>query len=322
MTEMNVTSPPARGGPRETAALAIVREWFLRERAVAEAPPLEAIQRVRRERARTAMRLADAALGDDGPEGVLTDDAAPALAVSLYREAAYWALAARAPDASPANLTEAIELAPDGLDDVVREALVERTYVDTAELTPEAQSREALAASAYVHGLVNALDARERAITERWTRITALLVALFFVTVGYPLGAAALRPSLAATHPWRASSAMSGFAREGRGVTLPNTGPRVFFHTESESAPWVAFDLERREAVRSVTVINRADCCQERAVPLVLELSDDGAQWNVVARRDEVFDEWKVELAPRVARHVRLRALGTTNLHFANVEIH
>ncbi len=322
MTEMNVTSPPAPEGQRGTDVLEIVREYFLRKRAIAEAPVLQPIQCVRRERARAALRLGDAALEAESPDASRAEETSAALAVSLYREAAYWALAARAPDASPKTLSDAFELAPEVVDDgAVRAALLDRTWVDTAELDAEAQMRDATAASTFVHGLLEALDARERSIAERWTRISALCLVVFFVTVGYPLASMALRPGLTETLPWTASSAMEGFTREGRGITLPTAGPRVFFHTASEASPWVAFNLVTRMTVRSVTVQNRADCCRERAAPLVVEVSDDGAQWTEVARREEVFDEWVATFAPRTTRHVRLRALHTTSLHLTNVEI-
>lgn len=322
MTEMNVTIPPAREALRGTDVLAIVREYFLRHRAIAAAPVLTPIQCVRRERARAALRLGDAALESDRHGASRSDEASAALAVSLYREAAFWALAARATDASPKTLSDAFELAPGSVDDeVVRAALLDRTWVDTAELDAESQLRDATAASTFVHGLLEALDARERSIAERWTRISALCLVLFFATVGYPLATLALRPGLTETLPWSASSAIDGFAREGRGIRLPTAGARVFFHTENQASPWVAFDLVTRQSVRSVTVQNRGDCCRERAVPLVVEVSDDGAQWTEVARRDEVFDEWAATFPPRTTRHVRLRALRTTNLHLANVEI-
>ncbi|MFO0650124.1 MAG: discoidin domain-containing protein, partial [Polyangiales bacterium] len=92
-------------------------------------------------------------------------------------------------------------------------------------------------------------------------------------------------------------------------------------HTESQASPWVAFDLLTRQTVRTVTVQNRGDCCRERAVPLVVEVSDDGAQWTEVARRDEVFDEWVATFPARTTRRLRLRALHTTSLHLTNVEI-
>ncbi len=323
MTELNATSPTAVVEPREIGVLGLFREWLLRDRAIASGPALTATQRERRARARTASQLAETALGAEGPHGALSDEASPDLALSLYREAAFWALWARSSEATPRDLAEAFELAPEPYRDdaALRAALVTRGFVETAALDREEQHRDAIAASGFVRSLLDGLDAREQATNERWTRVASLCVFVAFVTVGLPAFWRATRPGLADTRPWTASSATWGFAREGRGVRAQATAPKVFFHTQLEPSPWISFDLQDRATVRSVTVHNRGDCCQERAAPLVVELSDDGATWSAVARRDETFADWTATFAPRTTRFVRLRATQTTFLHLAGVEI-
>jgi hypothetical protein len=57
-------------------------------------------------------------------------------------------------------------------------------------------------------------------------------------------------------------------------------------------------------------------------VPLVVELSNDTRGWFQVARRDEVFYDWRPEFAYRyLARYVRLRVARATELQLTRVEI-
>ena len=73
--------------------------------------------------------------------------------------------------------------------------------------------------------------------------------------------------------------------------------------------------------VRSVITYNRWDCCVERAVPLVLELSLDGERyWEAATRRDP-FYVWSATFAAQRARYVRLRVIGPSTLHLTRVEI-
>jgi hypothetical protein len=68
-------------------------------------------------------------------------------------------------------------------------------------------------------------------------------------------------------------------------------------------------------------VTNRDDCCLERAVPLVVEVSDDRKKWRTVARRADSFREWEGKFAPLKARYVRLRVDRHSILHLAKVSV-
>jgi hypothetical protein len=125
---------------------------------------------------------------------------------------------------------------------------------------------------------------------------------------------------LAARAKWRVSSTFGTGARSGTRQRWLG-GINIFFHTDQEASPWIEFDLGTVTPVHSISVGNRQDCCRERAVPLAVELSTDGVTWTQAARRDAQFDTWSETFAPQPARFVRLRALRSTFLHLASVEI-
>jgi hypothetical protein len=97
---------------------------------------------------------------------------------------------------------------------------------------------------------------------------------------------------------------------------------KVFFHTLEEANPWFQVDLGAPTGFSRMTIVNRSDMGEGRAVPLVVEASDDGATWRQLARRDEVFSTWKPQLGPQRARFVRLRVDRQSWLHLEAVKIH
>ena len=58
------------------------------------------------------------------------------------------------------------------------------------------------------------------------------------------------------------------------------------------------------------------------AVPLVLEVSDDGASWREVIRRPDVFATWYPTFPAQKARYVRLRVDRISTLHLEAVRVH
>ena len=73
--------------------------------------------------------------------------------------------------------------------------------------------------------------------------------------------------------------------------------------------------------VRGVKLENRANCCQERAIPVVVEVSVDGETWTQVARRDEPFTTWKPSFPEVATRYVRLRVPRRTAFHLRDFQI-
>jgi len=143
-----------------------------------------------------------------------------------------------------------------------------------------------------------------------------LVVATALVLV---LGARVLMlgPNLAEGRPFRLSSTFSGWA-----ACVANNGCMgLMFHTETESSPWIEFDLGAPRKVSRIEVINRGDCCADRAVPLIAQVSGDRTNWTQVARHDAPFGSWKTSFPAKVARYVRLIVPRRTVLHLQGVAI-
>jgi hypothetical protein len=129
------------------------------------------------------------------------------------------------------------------------------------------------------------------------------------------------RRDLAKDKPWSASSLYTG----GGGCDSPqqecpeNRG--FFFHTNDENGPWFEIDLGTVQNVSSARIDNRQDCCKERGIPLLIELSTDRKTWKEVARQNKPFDSWKASFSTQRARYFRLRAEGFKILHLHRVRV-
>ncbi len=247
-------------------------------------------------------------------------------AMTLYREAAYWALTAEHPGSLPATVPEALAhcrteiiLAaagdPSSLERV-REALL-RTFAASVDLNEAQRVEEVRVLDGFVHRLTDALHVPTGTARARRRAPIALASMALLIVVGALFRAG--HPDLAKTRPWRASS-----THDGCDLAHGNCGGApvdIFFHTQQEASPWVEIDLGKTETFSSVTIKNRQDCCEERAVPLAIEVSTDQTAFTEVARRQEVFSVWEAKFAPQHARYVRARALQTTYLHLERVSV-
>jgi len=330
-------SPPAEPSTSSKPRRAGRLEWFSRSHALKEArsaraqtPPLEARRLLR---ARRALELADRAFD---PVDALRTGSAVALALSLYREAAYWALLAQNQALQASNLGEAFAKADpallllvangeEGLNQV-RQALVEKDFVATAEDTDQRQRQDAAVARDFVHALVQVglePEARVgRLLLQRWMRILlgglgllTLLVGGFFAVRQLTQG-----PDLAAGKPWQASSQYAGCNLKEH--LCSSTPVKIFFHTEEEDQPWVQFDLGARTRFSHVELVNRSDSGADRAFPVVIEASDQGKKWKELARRDTPYSTWRAEFAPTTARYVRARVLKRTWFHLERFSVY
>jgi len=281
-------------------------------------------------------------------------------ALRLYGEAAYWALRALATDAAgsvpvveaqardsqasaptaAAELTRAFVEAPaERLLEAAgsREALAQaqaalrgRPFEQATMLSAQEREAELGRARSFVEALLRTLDARNalvpRLLGQRYGRLLGLIVGLALALVVVRYGALqasrSMRADLAPGASWRVSSSELAFAASGRGFQPPEGGPNVFFQTLVEDSPWIEFDLGAPRALRGVSVNNRLDCCQDFALPLLVELSDDGTQWREVARRDHRFYYWTEWFPESQARYLRLRVARRTLLHLGPIAIH
>ena len=243
-------------------------------------------------------------------------------ALSLYREAAFWLLAA---DGAPAaSLAAAVETVPRAeLESAaggaaqfgwLRTVLFEKDFVGVANMTEDEQGAAATKAGRFVRALLVREEARSLAYTRARRRLRVALALLTTVTalvLAVSFAAWMVQPTdLAQGKPWRTSSALSAI--------IP---ANIFFHTNEELNPWIEIDLGKPTEIHSVYIRNRSDCGQERAVPLIVEASLDATTWRELARHETVFTIWNPTFAPTTARLVRLRIPRFSALHLEQVKV-
>jgi len=128
------------------------------------------------------------------------------------------------------------------------------------------------------------------------------------------------RRNLALGMPWRASTTTQLGCKSPAQECIESPG--FFFHTQEENQPWLEIDLGVVRTISSVKVTNRADCCADRVIPLVLEVSTDQQSWRQVASQTALFSAWHPEFSPLDARWVRLRVAKRSSLHLISVGVY
>jgi hypothetical protein len=324
---------PARDPRPRAGLLGGLREWLTLSAALRSA---RAQVRVRdaageelRRRARSACELADRVADPVEP---LRAGSGDAHAIDLYRQATYWSLRALHPGASaPAALWSAAEqlarwaLPNDDAREAMRALLLGMSFVEVAESSGATRQALLRDARTLAYAALEAVDGAERMV-QRLRLLRLLRGATLACAV---LAAAGLvfwsvrpppRPDLAAGKPWRASSTWAVCEPAARrcGGLLSN----IFFHTREDASPWVEFDLRKPTRFSAVTVHNRTDDAPDRAIPLVIEASDDAKTWRKITRRNDSFRTWTVHFKPVTARYVRLRVDRRSYLHLEKVMIH
>jgi hypothetical protein len=95
------------------------------------------------------------------------------------------------------------------------------------------------------------------------------------------------------------------------------------FHTNTDPDNMLTIDLGSVKSLHRVEVYNRFDCCQDRAVPLTLQLSSDGSAYTTAAHQTKTFQRWTATLPPKTrARFVRLVHENSEFFHLAEVEVY
>ena len=281
-------------------------------------------------RARLATECAQGLLEPSTPwrEGT---GAGPAL--RMFGDAAYWAMRALpgmpdCPDlpscwraVDPSVLVSA---AGDSAKlDTVRSILIERDLATTYDDSRPTLKRDAWAVDHFVQAVLARAEEPLRALDrlQRWRtlRLAALLATIVAIVAAsaFQTHRAMLGPDLAKGKPWRTSSQYPGLD-VAKGV-CDGILTSIFFHTQYEDSPWFEVDLTRPTRIKRVEIGNRLDSLQERAVPLVVELSLDHVGWTQVGKHDDPFDDWTLTFPPQQTRYVRLRTLKPTWLHLRSV---
>ncbi len=164
---------------------------------------------------------------------------------------------------------------------------------------------------------------------QRWVRVgaAAVLVLCLFWAVSAVIEVLTRKPNIALNRPTRASSYLASeylpnhHALDATRVVDGNR-TSVGFHTDFGPNPFLIIDLGKPQDFNKVVVYNRMDCCQDRAVPLFLEVSDDDTNYRALAERRETFVSWTADGLHAKGRYVRLRVGGSAYFHLAEVEIY
>lgn len=253
----------------------------------------------------------------------------------LLRDGVALALTAGKPGAEPtaeaaAGATPPVIEAPDLAltwnatpDGVLRDAAEnpdELSAVKAALLpgaSPAVATDEAVARTrAFLERLLWNADAPRRRVEalliQRWLRIIAAAVVLALLAVG--IRVALHGKNVLEGKPFTVSSNWSGCASD------PSCDGVLLFHTNNENEPWVIFDLQKPTTIHEIDVTNRLDSYQERALPLVAEVSSDRQHWKEVGRRTEAFTTWTDTFPATSARYIRLKVPRVSTLHLKAVE--
>jgi len=272
---------------------------------------------------RQALLLLETATRVVEPVEQLPAGSRAAVLVSLYRDAAYWALLAgwTGEGEAPSDLRALwAETSPETLAKAGPEstlAAVRATLADSAGAVPlEVTDEDAGRARAFVEALVKDLGvprARlDRALAHRWMRFAGVVAVVLAAVWG--VRQLTLGPDLAAGKPFRTSSSWAGCAADP-------PCPALMFHTDDQDNPWVEIDLGSAKTVHRIEVNNRTDCCSERAIPAVVEVSVDHTKWSQVGRHDDEFRSWAIKFQPRQVRYVKVSVPRRTTFHLKSVKV-
>jgi hypothetical protein len=162
-----------------------------------------------------------------------------------------------------------------------------------------------------------------RVLLVRWLRIGIAAVALVgLVTYGVISSGALGERNLALHRPVVMSSVYSGDVGHDPSLLVDGDRTNLGFHTERGGHQHVTIDLGAVQSVSKVVVYNRTDCCGSKAVPLRVEVSEDGNAYQQVAMREKNFKVWKATFSSVQARYVRLTSLRGDYFHLAEVEVY
>ncbi len=340
--------PPPPAPPKRPGVFRRTFEWFWQRRALAA---LRAEGRVGSPRARALLRrawvcveLAERAVR---PVPVLVSGPADAPARELARQAVFWGLAAEealragsSTDDGPAAAAPAFEVlwaradaallaaaaGGEGSVHTLEAALKTGGFAAFAELSQEEQARQARELMTFARTLLTNLEAPRVSVDRIYFRRvwrTGGLLLLLAALLAVALSARAWRDrerDWARGRPYHTSSVYPNVGCKSPEQDCPES-PFFFFHTLEDDHPWIELDLGGKRRFSSIRIVNREDCCAERAVPLAIEVSQDHKTWREIARRTETFNTWTQDFPPVTARYVRAIGLKKGILHFRRFSV-
>lgn len=319
-----------------------LRSFFLMEDALAEAKRSRFSQDSPGWQSfATARSLAESAALLVGPTPILKYSDGRTSAFLLFCEALRWSLLAHLERlGSEGRMRSLPELWKD-----LTEASASRTFdgidKDRLELAQEASTESFQPDSISEQQLVDRLGALRTVVSAlllsleneaasvshlrvmRVARIVGIpaLLAVLCAGAGFGIWLRLQPPNLALRKPASTSSHGGGSYPKAAGAVDGYTSA-LGFHTLEEQSPWLLIDLQATYPVKRVKVYNRTEGWADRAVPLVIEGSEDGKQFRELARRDKDFSVWDAKFAPVNSRYVRVVAPRLTYLHLNEVEVY
>jgi hypothetical protein len=254
----------------------------------------------------------------DRPLDILPSGEVSLVSAVLWQRAAAWAIAAAEESLSggvaSAETRDVLTRVAGGSEPLGAVEAMLQVDVGSAKASPAAAALAATTLASFTERLIEELErpareaARHRAVRGTVVLVAAIAVALVALWIAWRTRPSDLVPSASRTQSSQMYACTSG-----------ECGNSVF-HTNLEPDPWVQYDFGSQKRLHSISVTNRTDCCYERAVPLVVESSNDGRRWKEQVRTDEQFMAWSGKLRGS-ARFVRLRVARTSYLHLSSVVI-
>src|SRR6185369_7843409 len=128
----------------------------------------------------------------------------------------------------------------------------------------------------FLRSLLTVLETPRVRLDRVWTRRIVRLGGAFVFLAAVFVGVMLLRSfrerdrDWAIGKPYKTSSTYPNVGCKSPDQDCPES-PFFFFHTLEDDRAWVEIDLGTKRHISAIKLINREDCCAERAVPLAVE---------------------------------------------------
>lgn len=292
------------------------RDFFGRLRVVVWPPWFSSVPRAENDRLTQAKLFVEIARRVDRPLDVLPSGDPALVSAVLWQRAAAWAIAATEDESGvgSAEMRGLLERAAGRGETLAAIESLLRSDLAAPDTTPSMAAAAATSLASFTERLIDELERPVRELRRRRNARAALLIFASVVAVlGVLLIAWRMRPPDLVPDSVRTQSSQWSACTSGE-------CGNALFSTKEEPNPWVQYDFRSERRLHSIAITNRTDCCYERAVPLVVETSNDGRRWKEQVRATEQFMTWSAKLRGR-ARYVRLRVARTSYLHLSTVII-